>query len=268
MASSDKGKEPPNLPPNVVVVPSFASQLIYRGTERPCQPYLDITFLESKKGTSLEVDALIFQNFYTSSISVYMHVTSLSSTTYLPLLIDRKIMPNPYGEVGSQDWVTILISELGSHYIHGKPIRITLAQPNASQKNYEIRHCRAVAKVPDQSNLGACLEDAAQPNRIIKSEKDLRLWKTTSLFSIIKAEAHFLQAKAQEFKVSVQKQNERIDELIESRNDSERDHPKSKKKKGSEKKKLNALSSEMSAHMDPTRKVLNVDEKDEPDPPI
>lgn len=268
MALSSKDAQSPYLPADAVVVPCFASQLIHRSAERPCQPYLDITFLESKKGTNREPDALVFQNYYTSSISMYMHVTSLSSTTYLPLLIDRKIMPNPYGETASQDWVMIPLTEFGSKYIPGKPIRITLAQPNTAQKTYEIRNCHAVANVPGQSSPGVRLEDSSESDNSIKSEKDLKLWKMTSLSSIIKAEAHFLEAKALEFRVSVQKENERIDKLIKSRNELDKGTSKSKKKKSTtDKKKLNSLSSGASVRMDGTKKVSNVDD-DEPNPSI
>lgn len=257
---NSKEKEPPYLPADTVIVPSFASQLIQRNADRPCQPYLDITFLDTKKGNAREPEALIFQNFYTSSISIYMHVTTLSSTTYTPLVIDRKIMPNPYSEVGSQDWVTILLSELGSKYIAGKPLRITLAQPNVAQKTYEITNCHTVAKLSGQNSPGVRLaEEMSHSDSIIKSEKDLKVWRTTSLSSIIKAEAHSLEAKALEFKVSVQKENERIDKLIKSRNEMDKGASKSKKKKSSaDKKKINTI------RMDGTKKVSNVDEKDEP----
>lgn len=264
---NSKEKEPPYLPADVVIVPSFASNLINRGADRPCQPYLDITFLETKKGNAHEPEALVFQNYYTSSISVYMHVTTLSSTTYLPLLIDRKIMPNSYSEVGSQDWVTILLSELGNKYIPGKPLRITLAQPNIAQTSYEIRHCHSVARLPGTSSSPGVrlVEEIPLPDSAIKSEKDLKLWRTTSLLSIIKAEAHFLEAKALEFKVSVQKENERIDKLIKSRNEMDgKGTSKSKKKIKSSADKNKKPAANLPARMDGTKKVSNIDEKDEP----
>jgi hypothetical protein len=238
----EKDNKPP-LPADAVILPSFASQVISRESDRPSQPYLDVTFLDTKKGSMPDAEAIMFQNYYTSSISIYMHVTTLSSTTYLPLLMDRSIMPSPYSEEGSQDWVTIPIAELDKKYVAGRPLRITLAQPNTAQKTYEIRHLHVVAmkaaattaiggRGMEMDDLSLTSSSDNNNNNNNNNNETARAWNTESLTSIIKAEAHFLAGKAVQFRDSAEKENERIDTVIRMRNDSDAtSRAKAKKKK-------------------------------------
>ena len=221
---------------------------------------MDVTFLESKVSTS-DAQAIIFQNHYTSSISVYMHVTSMSATKYVPLLTNRQIMPSPFNEDGSQDWVTLMIEELGPQYVLGKPLRFVLFQPHSGWDTYEIRNIHAVAKAPSSSQKSST---PASPD-----EKDIMLWKASSLTSLLKAEAQFLSNKAKAFKESAQKETDRIDSLVTR---AQRESDKVAKTKGKKKtttKKSSLASANgigMGISMDPTKKERVIDEKDEPEP--
>jgi hypothetical protein len=253
---SKREKWPPGLPADVTLAPTFSSQIIRRGTGRPEETYLDVTFLESKAGF-LEVQAILFQNYYTSSFSVYMHLTTKSATKYVPLLTNRKIMPSAFCENGSQDWITLNIEELGHNYLPGKPLRFVLIQPHAGWDTYEIRNIHAVAKGSSSSNLKGSLP-------AVPDEKDTMVWKNCSLTTLLKEEARFFFNKSKAVEESAQRETDRIDSLVtRAQRESDKVAKTKAKKKGTSKK--SSLAATTGISMDPTKKEHVIDEKDEPE---
>lgn len=105
---------------------------------RPSQVYIDIGFPNGEK-----FDTLLFQNFYTSSISI----TQQSSSGNSPILDNYVLMPNAFSESGAQLWFAIDSSSFSSEFIKGKPIRIVLFQPSAQWHKFEIRNIKALCKI-------------------------------------------------------------------------------------------------------------------------
>ena len=132
------------------------SAVIRRDTERPCQCYIDLNFLDQSKKSSadrdssdgdiVQMDALVFQNFYTSTIHIGMETTSHDRVTFVNILENRTLMPSPYHENGSQDWYAISVSEFNDKYIPGRNLRITMIQPGSMWDRFEIRNVVAVCK--------------------------------------------------------------------------------------------------------------------------
>lgn len=249
MSKKGRGNRPPGLPEDAIIVPTFSSQVIRRETGRPTETYVDVTFLENKTGGP-EAHAILFQNYYTSSFSVYMHITTLSTVTYVPLLTNRKIMPSPFTEDKSQDWVTLMVEDLGPKYVTGKPLRFILIQPHSGWDEYEIRNIHAVAK----------LLSISKTNYPTAEDKDIMLWKKSSLTALMKAEGQFLANKAKEMMESAQG----TDEIVsKAQRDSDKVTKSRKKKAAPKKSSLN-----MGVNMDPTKKERAIQDKDEPDTPI
>jgi len=111
------------------------------------------------------------------------------------VLENRKLMPSPYYENGSQDWITINMSEFNGKYIVGKPLRITLFQPSPVWINYEIRHICAVGKIPFFTSNTAPVADGGIRN--LDNESSIaQAWKSCSLTSIIKVSARYAILKS------------------------------------------------------------------------
>jgi len=196
MAAEMKAEQPP-LVPNTPLYPIYATPIIKRNTDRPTQSYLDITFMDKKsEGIAVtEIDAIIFKNFYTASVTISTLVDkdkAGGTGTYVPVLEDRAIMPSPYFENDSQIWVTIFISEFNSNYSPGKPLRFTLIQPSPVWKDFEIRHVCAVGKVP-LSEQCALVADGGVSSIGADAQA---AWRNRSLSSFIKADTMFLANKA------------------------------------------------------------------------
>jgi len=191
MAAEMKAEKPP-LVPNTPLYPIYATPIIKRNTDRPTETYLDVTFMDKKSdGIAVtEIDAIIFKNFYTASLTISTLVDKAGGT-YVPVLENRTIMPSPYFENNSQSWVTIFISEFNSNYSPGKPLRFTLIQPSPVWKDFEICHVCAVGKVPP-SGPGVLAADGG----ISGTGADAQAaWRNRSLSSLIKADSTFLSTK-------------------------------------------------------------------------
>lgn len=192
MAAEMKAEQPP-LQPNTPLYPIYATPIIKRSTDRPTQTYMDVNFMDKKPdGIAVtEIDALVFKNFYTASITVSTLVDKAGGT-YVPVLENRTIMPSPYYENNSQIWVTIFVSEFNSNYVPGKPLRFTLIQPSPVWKDFDIRHVCAVGKVPNNEQVVLVADGG-----ITGTGADAQAaWKNRSLSSLIKADTVFLANKA------------------------------------------------------------------------
>ena len=131
---------------NSNTIPTFVSPVIRRDSHRPSLCYLDITFLDGKAhDVTPDLDVIIFQNYYTASISVNMQS---SPSTFVPILESKTLMPNPHRETGGQTWFTISASEFNDKYEKGRTLRIMLIQPATVWNTFEIRNCSAIGKAP------------------------------------------------------------------------------------------------------------------------
>jgi hypothetical protein len=197
-AVAKREEERPPLPKGTPVLSIYATPVIRRDSDHPSQCYLDVTFLanDSNNLAIADIEAIIFKNYYTSSIKISTPVdgsgSSTAGSTFLPILEDKSIMASPYYENGSQDWITIYTSEFNDNYIPGKPLRFTLIQPCPTWKAYEIRYICAVGKLPN-SITSACIADGGVPLNGADSET---AWRNRSISSLIKADATFLLQKA------------------------------------------------------------------------
>jgi len=93
------------------------------------------------------LEALVFQNYYTASVSINMQT---SPTTFVPILENKVIMANPYSEEDAQSCVTIMAKEFRDVYERGKSLRITLFQPSNMWNTFEIRNFVAIGKTSSQ----------------------------------------------------------------------------------------------------------------------
>lgn len=133
---------------------SSHTQEIENGVNRnnsstPCQVCIDVTFLGNSSTISVNdsLDFLIFQNYYTSSITLLQ--LSLSNSKYIPILENKLLMASSYCDEGSQSWFSIPFSEFDAKFMRGRPIRIIMNQPGNMWKLFEIRNVKVLRKVAD-----------------------------------------------------------------------------------------------------------------------
>jgi hypothetical protein len=112
---------------------------------KPSQNFFDVNLLvnpsaENKTG---DLDVIVFQNYYTGSLSIYQQNSSLM---YTAVLENYKLMDNCFTEARSQNWFTIHVKELNSNYIKGRPLRFMLFQPATIWSKFEIRNLKFLSK--------------------------------------------------------------------------------------------------------------------------
>ena len=104
----------------------------FSGSNMPFR--LDVTFTLNTQET-LELDTIVFQNYYVSSLTISQPVTPTSEFHH-PILENKTLMRNPYTEDGAESWYSIHASEFDS-YDKNRPLRFTLIQVCSSYRVYE-----------------------------------------------------------------------------------------------------------------------------------
>ncbi len=114
--------------------------IVRKESNRPGPVFIDITFTGTSNN---DFDTLLFQNFYTASISIVQQ-NAAGLTVFI--LENYQLMDSPYAERGSQSWFMIKSSEFNPQFQKGKPFRILLFQPAAQWYKFEIRQIKALNK--------------------------------------------------------------------------------------------------------------------------
>lgn len=147
--------------PAYIDIPIFCGPVIKREISKGiCSSYVDITYVDNVSVESIPLYALIFQNYYTSSISISHNssnnsvtngVNSSSAPCYI--LEDKKLMESSYFEKDGNKWCEVYASEFNSQFVHRKSFRINLFQPANTWANFEIRNIKAVGLAPQSGSL-------------------------------------------------------------------------------------------------------------------
>jgi len=159
-------------------IPVYCTPLIRRETTKPSLCYLDVTFLDGAD-SKMALDTIMFQNYYTSSISVNMQTGPM---TFVPVLENKVIMSDPHCEASGQSWVTISASEFNGKYEKGKSLRITLVQPSTMWTSFEIRNLQAYGKpvemfsfsMPTPAHIGGSAASSANSPRSSTSKSTFK----------------------------------------------------------------------------------------------
>ena len=121
-----------------IEIPSVKTPVAAKDSAQVC---FDITFQPINSG-SMDAEALVFQNYYASSLSISQ---LLGPNKYVTILDRFELMKNPHTEENSQRWFSISSELFNNNYFKFKPMRITLFQPSTLWQKYEIRHFKAVS---------------------------------------------------------------------------------------------------------------------------
>lgn len=113
----------------------------FSGSNMPFR--LDVTFTLNTQET-LELDTIVFQNYYVSSLTISQPVTPTSEFHH-PILENKTLMRNPYTEDGAESWYSIHASEFDS-YDKNRPLRFTLIQPCSTWNRVELQNFKAYGK--------------------------------------------------------------------------------------------------------------------------
>lgn len=121
----------------------FCSPTIVRkDNAKPMCSYFDVSFLDPGSLIGSPLHALVFDNFYVSSISCAQQISD--GTEFI--ILDRKLlMPSNASAEGSQQTFHILTSEFNSRYQEALPIRIYLFQPSPQWTSFDLKNVKAFA---------------------------------------------------------------------------------------------------------------------------
>lgn len=103
--------------------------------------YIDIQF--TQVNNEIEFNHIIFQNYYSSSLTVSQLNSNME---YIVILDNYKLMKDAYSEQDSQRWFTINSNEFNTLYEKHKSIRITLFQPCTYWESFELCNIKIYGK--------------------------------------------------------------------------------------------------------------------------
>lgn len=107
---------------------------------KPMCSYFDISFLDPSSLLTAPLHALVFNNYYVSSISCTQQI---SDGTEFVILDRKQLMPSPSSAEGSQQLYHILASDFNSRYQQVLPIRIYLFQPSPHWTSFDLKNVKA-----------------------------------------------------------------------------------------------------------------------------
>lgn len=120
------------------------SQVVYEG-ELPCPCYISLSFPRPEP-----IEHLVFQNYYTGSITIKQYITDLDS--YRTVLKDFKLTNWPHFENDAENWYIISTSMFRGNYDASllKELRIYLTQPSPNWKSFGLKNINCFKIVNDQ----------------------------------------------------------------------------------------------------------------------
>jgi uncharacterized protein YkuJ len=134
-----------------VDIPIFCGPVIKREISKGiCSSYLDVTYVDNAPVENIPLHALVFQNYYTASISI-SHMGPSNTPIYI--LEDKMLMENAYFEKDGNKCCEVYASELNNQFVHRKSFRINLFQPSNTWANFEIKKVKAVGIVQKSAGV-------------------------------------------------------------------------------------------------------------------
>lgn len=134
-------------------LPIFCGPLVSREVGKGIQSvYFNLTFNDSSNNHSNQpaTFAILFQNYYTASISVSLvenKDTSNSNFQETVILESKQLMESPFCEKSANDWFTIEVSEFNSNYIDKHALRFHLYQPSSMWNSCDIRNIKVIGRI-------------------------------------------------------------------------------------------------------------------------
>ena len=123
-------------------IPILQGSVVRKKANRSKSVYIDVAF--QNPNDARIVDAIVFQNYYCSSLSLSQQ-NSLQE--YVTVVECFSMMEDARSEANSQSWFTIPSSLFNSNFVSGRPLRFTLYQPDTTWQKFEIQNMRVVTKV-------------------------------------------------------------------------------------------------------------------------
>lgn len=146
--------------PEYIDIPIFCGPVIKREISKGiCSSYVDVTYVDNSAVDGIPLHAILFQNYYTSSISISHNGTGNAPSFILP---DKRLMENPYFEKDGNKWCEVYAAEFNDQYVHRKSFRISLFQPANTWANFEIRNIKAVGLDPLKSKASLSSESLSK----------------------------------------------------------------------------------------------------------
>lgn len=127
------------LAQDYVDIPILQGTVVRKKVNRGKNVYIDVNFQNTNETSN--VDAIIFQNYYCSSLSI---AQQNSLQEYVTIVDNFVLMDDAHSEEKSQSWFTLPSSLFRSTYVPGRSMRFTLYQPDTTWQRFEIHNIRFV----------------------------------------------------------------------------------------------------------------------------
>lgn len=122
-------------------IPIIKGHIVRKKINRTKIVYVDINFPDAT--ATLKMDAIVFQNYYCSSLSIAQQVDD----DFVTVLENYQLMKDSHSEYESQLWHEISCQQFNKLYVPGgRTVRISMFQPDSIWQKFEIQHIRAVSK--------------------------------------------------------------------------------------------------------------------------
>ena len=142
-----------------VDIPIFSAPPVRREVSKGINSvYFDITFLDNVASNHIPLHAIVFQNYYTSAVSLSQNTTDGNNP--VTVLESKILMENPCCEREGNNWQIIHASELKSHFTDRKTIRVNLYQSSGIWNNYDIRNVKVVGTQTKKASKSSAIPPA------------------------------------------------------------------------------------------------------------
>jgi len=122
-------------------IPILQGSVVRKKANRSKSVCIDVAFQNPNDARTVE--AIVFQNYYCSSLSLSQQ-NSLQE--YITVVDSFVMMEDARSEANSQAWFTIPSSLFNSNFVSGRSLRFTLYQPDTTWQKFEIQNIKVVTK--------------------------------------------------------------------------------------------------------------------------
>lgn len=131
-------------------IPILQGSVVRKKSGRSKSVHIDAAF--QNPNDARNVDAIVFQNYYCSSLSLSQQNSLQEYVTIVDCFV---MMEDARSEEYSQSWFTIPSSLFNGNFVAGRPLRFTLHQPDTTWQKFEIQNIRVVTKVEPPNSANA-----------------------------------------------------------------------------------------------------------------
>jgi hypothetical protein len=120
-------------------IPILRGTVVRKKINRIKSVFVDISFPD----VTTSPDFIVFQNYYSSSVSIAQQV---AADEFVTILDSYQLMNDAHSESEAQNWHEIDCKLFNGNYSPGATMRFTMYQPDPSWLKYEIQNIKVISR--------------------------------------------------------------------------------------------------------------------------